>query len=579
MGSGQLGAWPIIDKRAAPSDRELCTVFMPIQRLINHSRGRITEGHTANSESPGPRRRAERQWHTAALLFLIHLGIYQINFDVETGGDATCTTYLPALFMTRWRLSVTPTSMPIMFRWHLNTAQGITPIRFSRWDDRIGSSTADQLRRSGELTVGDPRYYLTRSIRSDRVTGEVIYVNTFGPVPALLALPAFVVVHAGRGDPLDRPMELWRTAKFVASALVAGSVAFVYLSACFFTSRRRSILIAMSYGLGTCVWSVSSQALSQHPPNEFFLAIGTYLFLRSRQHRSWALGSGMAYALAAACRPTSVLVVMAVGAYLVFVDRRSVALYVLGGLPIAAALGGYQTYYHGSPFSVGRFAVDREIAVQKTGSADLWGTPLWEGLAGLLISPSRGLFVFTPFLLFALPGFIYAWKDVRVESLRPLTVAVVALVMVASKWFDWWGGWCFGYRPIVDTTPLLAIILVPVIDWLASRKIYASLFALLVAWSIAVQFVGAFAFDGVGWNARLVERAVNRPGRSAPIVVADGTARANPNSRVIKVRADIDQPRYRHRLWSFTDNQILYYIINFQSCRKNKLLPARAFPA
>jgi len=468
--------------------------------------------------------------------------------------------------------------MPVMFLWGLRTAQGITLCRFSRWEDRIGTSTAYQLRRRGELTMGAPKYYLTPSIRTDRVTGEVIYVNTFGPVPALLALPAFVVAHAGRGDPLDRPLELWRTAKLVASAFVAGSVAFVYLAARFFAGRRRSILIAVSYGLGTCVWSISSQALSQHPPNEFFLALGTYFFLRSRRHRPWALASGLAYALAVACRPTSVLVVIAIGGYLVLVDRRSVVLYVLGGLPIAAALAGYQAYYHGSPLAVGRFAVDRQIAVQKTGSADLWGTPLWEGMAGLLSSPSRGLFVFSPFLLFALLGFIDAWKDVRFESLRPLTVAFVALVIVASKWFDWWGGWCFGYRPLVDTTPLLAIMLVPALDRVASRKIFGLVFALLLAWSIAVQFVGAFAFDGVGWNALLEEHAVASPDRSAPLVVADRTAVANPNRRLIKVRADIDQPRYRHRLWSFTDNQIVYYMMNFRSCRENKLRLMRSFP-
>ena len=326
-----------------------------IQQLINQSRSRIPKAQTANCDSPGPGRRAECPWRTAALIFLIHLGVYQINGDLLRGGDATCSTYLPALLMTRGSLSVTPTSVPAMFLWRLRTAQGITQCRFRRWEDRIGTSTADQLRRRGELTVGPPRYYLTPSIRTDRVTGEVVYVNTFGPVPALLALPAFVVAQARRGDPLDRPLELWRTAKFVASALVAGSVVFVYLAARFLTDRRRSILIAVSYGLGTCVWSISSQALWQHGPNEFFLAMGTYLFLRSRRHRSWALGSGLAYALAVACRPTSVLVVIAIGVYLVIVDRRSLALYVLGGLPIAVALAGYQAYYHGSPLSLGRF--------------------------------------------------------------------------------------------------------------------------------------------------------------------------------------------------------------------------------
>ena len=155
-------------------------------------------------------------------------------------------------------------------------------------------------------------------------------------------------------------------------------------------------------------------------------------------------------------------------------------------------------------------------------------------------------------MLFALFGLVSAWTDQRFASLRPLTVAFVALVIVASKWFDWWGGWCFGYRPIVDTMPLLAIMLVPAIERVASRKIYGFVFALLLAWSIGVQFVGAFAYDVVGWNARLEEHTVQSPPRSASNIAADRPATdrpagANPDSRVIKVRADIDQPRYRHR--------------------------------
>jgi hypothetical protein len=558
------------------SSQQLCTVLMLIQQLIDHWRGRNLAAQTANYEPPGIGQRAERQWRTAALIFLIHQGVYLINGDFLPGSDATCSTYLPAILMTSGSLSVTPTSVPAMFLWRLRTAQGYTQCHLRRWEDRIGASSAGQLRQSGDLTLGAPRYYLTPSIRTDRVTGEVVYVNTFGPVPALLALPAFMVANHSRGDPLDRPLELWQTAKIIASALVAGSVAFVYLAARFFTDHRGSILIAVSYGLGTCVWSISSQALWQHGPNEFFLAMGTYLFLRSRRYRPWALGSGLAYALAVACRPTSVLVVIAIGTYLAVVDRRSLALYILGGLPVAAALAGYQTYYHGSPLAVGRFAVDRQIAVYKTGSADLWGTPLWEGMAGLLVSPSRGLLIFSPFLLFALVGLFRAWTDERFESLRPLTAAFVALVIVASKWFDWWGGWCFGYRPIVDTMPLLTIMLVPVIDRVRSRKIYGFVFALLLVWSIAVQYVGAFAFDGTGWNARLEEHPVKLPPASAPIFMADqtnsdGPVQLTPRRRMIRGRADIDQPKYRHRLWSIQDNQILYYLVNFRSCRENKL--------
>jgi len=53
----------------------------------------------------------------------------------------------------------------------------------------------------------------------------------------------------------------------------------------------------------------------------------------------------------------------------------------------------YANAYWGSPFSI----------AQKVPREDFNGH-FWEGLAGILVSPSRGLFVFSPIFLFAIPA-------------------------------------------------------------------------------------------------------------------------------------------------------------------------------
>ena len=143
---------------------------------------------------------------------------------------------------------------------------------------------------------------------------------------------------------------------------------------------------------------------------------------------------------------------------------------------------------------------------------------------------------------------------------------------VAFKWFDWWGGWSFGYRPIVDTMPLLAVLILPAIDTILESRFWTKImFAAALTWSIAVQVTGAFAYDLVGWNARL---AVQLPGNAVPMPLVDERDVLSLQRRYGKglkiVRLNIDRPQYRHRLWSISDNQILYYMSNFTRSRINK---------
>jgi hypothetical protein len=32
---------------------------------------------------------------------------------------------------------------------------------------------------------------------------------------------------------------------------------------------------------------------------------------------------------------------------------------------------------------------------------------------------------------------------------------------VQSKWFDWWGGWTYGYRPWLEAVPVLVLCMIP----------------------------------------------------------------------------------------------------------------------
>ena len=81
-----------------------------------------------------------------------------------------------------------------------------------------------------------------------------------------------------------------------------------------------------------------------------------------------------------------------------------------------------------------------------------WSTP---HIAGVLVSPQKGLFFWAPLLLIAVAGL--AWLP---EDLRPWRPAIIAILLVdtyvIASWFDWQFGASYGHRGFVDLYPLLA---------------------------------------------------------------------------------------------------------------------------
>jgi hypothetical protein len=477
-------------------------------------------------------------------VFLVSLCAYLSNDALLPMLDATPSAYLPASALEDGELAVGPLQAPNLFVWDLDTPAGRSRVAIRRWTDMPAGLSADfaEQFRTGRLHFAGPHYYLVPTLRQRPATGEPLFASIFGPAAGVVAIP---IAAAARvlGVNLRDELALWTLAKLTASLLVAGSAALVFLTAARFLSPDRALLLSAAYALGTCVWSISSQALFQQTPALFFISLGAFLIICGSEPWLRGAAAGLAFAAAAACRPTCVLVVVAAAAFLLAEDRRTLAAFIVGALPIGFGLIAYNLYYFDTPLSFGQLDVSPRFAEFKTGSPALWQTPLWLGAAGLL-SPSRGLLIYSPFLAAAFAGALFAWKDARYRRLRFVAAATLALWLPAFVWFDWWGGWTYGYRPIVDSTPLLALLCIPVLDEVLARRAWRLAFSLALAWSLIVQLAGAFLYTPWGWNARLLD--------------ANGT------------RADVDRPLYRHRLWSFSDWQILYFLANADVARADR---------
>jgi hypothetical protein len=319
---------------------------------------------------------------------------------------------------------------------------------------------------------------------------------------ALLAMP----VVAPAALVLDRPpAAIWmlHLGKLVAAAAVAAA-ALLFFLVCRRLAPAAAWPATVLLALGSCLWSVASQALWMHGPATFWICLGLYLLTPwpggtvASGRIGWA---GLALGLAVVTRPTTLFFVLATGLWLLAARRwRGVLALSCGGLG-ALLLHALANLGAGGHPLLGRYAAEY---TRSPGS-------LWLGVSGLLIAPSRGLLLYSPALLLAPLGLLAllrlpgpasgAWVGTRGLLLAWLGAAGATLLFY-GRWYVWSGGWCFGPRFLCETMPIWCLLFA--LAYAALRAGWQRRLAWgLVAASVLVHLVGVGGHAAhVGWCQR-----------------------------------------------------------------------------
>jgi hypothetical protein len=153
-------------------------------------------------------------------------------------------------------------------------------------------------------------------------------------------------------------------------------------------------------------------------------------------------------------------------------------------------------------------------------------------LARLLFSPWHGLFPWAPVLLLVGVGLPLLWR--RDPALAAgVGVALLGEIYVAAAATDWWAGYSFGARRLVDLTPLWAVAIAPAFEWTGRRwgrataaGIAAAAIALNLVLTAAVRMgeISPFREIGAGELLRGAARAaIALPAYLGREVLADRT--------------------------------------------------------
>jgi hypothetical protein len=322
--------------------------------------------------------------------------------------------------------------------------------------------------------VGEYTYMLTET------SGHVVTATP--TASSALVLPAVAVFSALGVDSED--FDAWLEAAMLTAALAAaGSVAFLFAALRRLTTHAIAAAATATYAWGTLTWGISGQALWQHAGATLALAA----FLYALVSRRLVLAGLAAGAMVAFRLTTGVLAFFVLP--LVGRTRDEWGRFLIGVLPYALALAAFNTVAFGSPLEQGYGSghVRAQLSIDA-------GNVL-RGVGGLLVSPGKGLLVYSPVLLFSVYGAIAGW---RTPLYRWSALAAAAYVVVSANSSQWHGGEAFGARRVVDVLPLLALLLVPALERIRGSR-WAWLFGATLAWSVLVQLLGASVWETAGW--------------------------------------------------------------------------------
>ena len=294
-----------------------------------------------------------------------------------------------------------------------------------------------------------------------------------------------------------------------ASFLMATLASILYLTSRLLLPFWWSVVIALSGVLGTQVWSTASRGLWSHTWGTLLLGC-VVLTLVTQEKGNRPLNPILLATVLSwtyFVRPTNSVSILAITVYILIFHRRLFIRYAATGAAWFAAFIAYSWHYFG------------QIVPRYYRGYHLHFGSFWTAVAGNLISPSRGLFVFVPVLIFVTYLLARYWRKLPLPRLVVLAITAAAGHLVLVSCFDpWWAGHSYGPRYFTDLVPWFALLgILGVRAMLDSHgepgtrsgsfgfRIELAVAGILLLLSVLIHGHGAFSHAARMWNVKPVD--------------------------------------------------------------------------
>lgn len=408
-------------------------------------------------------------------------------------------------------------------------------------------------KRYGQLIVGDGIYYYVY-LRSALLDGDLEFTNDytlyqqfnttdafkkeemlsrktpngmagnfFSVGPALLWAPVFVVTRglSALFGQADDGFAFWDQAPLLFASIAYGFVGIllIYRVAREMFSRFAAFVAIIGIWLATnVVYYMGVSPSASHVLSMFAGALFVFLWWRGRAGRTrrdwfiWGLSAG----LMALVRWQDILIALLAllewvkGAREMSESERPPARQTgcaTGRLDITRSYAG--ALLTGLLFLFGALVA---FLPQMLAWQILYGAPLTAPQGGdffrvlnpeilnVWFSTKRGLFTWSPLLIFAVVGFVPLYRHSRTLGAAAIVIFLLE-TYVNSIVSDWWGGEAFGARRFISLMPFFALGLAAFVDWArahVSQNAILVLLAAFVVWNTLFLLQYSLWLHGIG---------------------------------------------------------------------------------
>jgi hypothetical protein len=324
-------------------------------------------------------------------------------------------------------------------------------------------------------------------------TGLLPFHTPFVVAGKLISVPVITALKSPRSQPYadeDYPNAETRLGfSFSGPFFTLLIILFTFKSAIYFgMTNRHAAVCALLTALSTPLLAYTKTAFRDIPLTAFLT--GALLETLRCSHSKRPVRASIAGALAGLAflaKEQAGLNAVFSAVYLWFVAGTGFMLWFLAGffsgaLPLLA----FKTLVLGNP-----------LAPLGGSFSDLLSTPFLTGFFGLTFSPGKGLFIYSPFLIFGLTGIYKLWKlrkneedvsEVLEREIAFIFFNLLAFLVISSLFWHWHGGLCWGPRLIIPLIPWLGIAAMYAFRYLkASGK---TLFVAFCLWGLVVNIAG-----------------------------------------------------------------------------------------
>jgi hypothetical protein len=377
----------------------------------------------------------------------------------------------------------------LLFTFFIYTNSPVSNQNDSLWN----SFTTYSLIKEQNFDLNEFEYLFTKTFYANLYTVGDRYYNYYPYGISILSIPfvySYDLFFKLKGKNVLEELEKHaiKIDKFVSTCFILiTSVLMFQIGKILELDLKRIYLSLFIFLFATVNFSVLSRGLWQHTALSLLYTLVIYLYLKN-QFVLLSIPLYFSYLV----RPTSLVFILFLSIICIFKLKKKSYLFIL----------------------LSTFVIILFISINQINFKN-WNHPYYdfnkvsdsntflEALAGNLISPSRGILVYSSFFVFSIWGILFKKKKLGLNFFDyNLLLGIILHFYFISKNSNWWGGHCFGYRLSSDILPFLFFYLLYYIKFLDMETINSKIFLVLVLLSVMIHTRGAYHWETYFWNLK-----------------------------------------------------------------------------